>query len=78
MQACKSFLTLILSSIAVLNSIALVSPTLSCIMSHHGESTPFSRAFPEDLERLIFEEAANCDLQTMIRIVLVAKRVQRW
>jgi len=34
--------------------------------------------FPEDIERLIFEQAAEDDKRTALQLVLVARRVQQW
>ncbi|KAJ7490263.1 hypothetical protein B0H11DRAFT_1017811 [Mycena galericulata] len=40
--------------------------------------TPYTFSFPEDLERLIFEQAASDDRTTACRLALVARRVQSW
>ncbi|KAJ7437791.1 hypothetical protein B0H11DRAFT_2106294 [Mycena galericulata] len=38
----------------------------------------YTFSFPEDLERLIFEQAAADDRRTACRLALVARRVQSW
>jgi hypothetical protein len=40
--------------------------------------TPISPAFPADLEREIFELAANHYPETMLSLMLVAHRVLYW
>ncbi|KAJ7256915.1 hypothetical protein C8J57DRAFT_1343335 [Mycena rebaudengoi] len=40
--------------------------------------TSISPAFPTDLEREIFELAANCHPETMLSLMLVAHRVHQW
>jgi hypothetical protein len=39
-------------------------------------NSPFR--FPEDIERLIFEEAAIDDTNTALQLVLVSHRAQFW
>ncbi|KAJ7437783.1 hypothetical protein B0H11DRAFT_2206404 [Mycena galericulata] len=39
---------------------------------------PYTFSFPEDLERLIFEQAASDDRTTACRLALAARRVQSW
>jgi hypothetical protein len=41
-------------------------------------SPPFVFRFPEDIERLIFEQAAENDKRTALRLILIARRIQQW
>lgn len=49
-------------------------PTLDDTLNYGN--CPFH--FPEDIERLIFEEAAYSDTSTALRLVTVARRTQLW
>jgi hypothetical protein len=40
--------------------------------------SPFTRMFPSDVGRLIFEEAAADDKRTALQLPLVSRQVQSW
>jgi hypothetical protein len=47
-------------------------------MAMSTQSLSFAFSFPLDVERLIFEEAARNDIQSVVQLALVCRRVQSW